>query len=422
MKPDNAQKTLLVVHTASLRKQFVLEKIKAMGLYVVCLHKEKVPWAMPFVDSWIIADTNNHKESLQAIEEYVQDNPNHHFDGVVTFWETCTQLTARIADIYDLIGIPYEIAKRVKNKYLFRDFCEEQGIPTPKHAMLHSEDDIEEVEKLVPYPLVLKPVYGQSSACVMRANNREELMENYEFFKKHVNSFSSSREWDSFDMLVEQYIDGSEVDIDLLVQNGEIKFYSISDNFEKSHGRFFLDRGQMMPSILPKSAQQDMRDMVEDAIKKLGITNGCIHFEAKSTSHGPFPVEVNMRLGGDYVYSYNKGVWGVDLVENPVKIALGDTINIELPQQPYKYIIGWDLQPPYSGTLTEQVISPDLSNQPFFEDMYLATKQGDEVMIPPDGYEDFGWITVSGASAEEAKDNLKIALSMMNFKVDPSGK
>jgi protein involved in polysaccharide export with SLBB domain len=115
-------------------------------------------------------------------------------------------------------------------------------------------------------------------------------------------------------------------------------------------------------------------------------------------------------------------VWGVDLVENPVKIALGDTINIQLPEQPYKYIIGWDLQPPYSGILTEQKISPDLSKQPFFEDMYLATKEGDEVMIPPDGYEDFGWITVSGASAEEVQNNLKTALSMMSFKVDPSGK
>jgi biotin carboxylase len=212
----------------------------------------------------------------------------------------------------------------------------------------------------------------------------------------------------------------NEVDIDLLVQNGEIKFYSISDNFEKSQGRFFLDRGQMMPSILPASNQEEMCAMVKDTIKKLEINDGCIHFEAKSTSHGPFPVEVNMRLGGDYVYSYNKGAWGVDLVENPVKIALGIPLEIVQPAQPYKYIIGWDLQPPFSGRLVEQEISPELTKQPFFEDMYLATEPGDEVMIPPDGYEDFGWITVSGSTAQEAKKNLQTALGMMRFTVIPS--
>ena len=52
--------------------------------------------------------------------------------------------------------------------------------------------------------------------------------------------------------------------------------------------------------------------MAEDTLEKLGIFNGCIHYEAKSTKKGPMPLEVNLRMGGDYVYSYTKSAWNVD--------------------------------------------------------------------------------------------------------------
>ena len=156
-------------------------------------------------------------------------------------------------------------------------------------------------------------------------------------------------------MLVEEYIDGDEVDIDILLQNGKIKFFSISDNFQTIEP-FFLETGQAIPSTLPEQSQKDLIALAEETLEKMGIQHGCIHFEAKSTKKGPIPIEVNLRMGGDYVYSYIKGAWNIDLIEYSVKIALGEFFKIT-KDKPKKYIIGKDFLAANSGILVRSEVN-----------------------------------------------------------------
>lgn len=409
--------TILVVHAMGLSKKFVLQRIKKMGVRLVCLSKEKTPWAESYVDEWILADLQNHKECIEAVKKYNADHPKRRINGAVTFWDEAVLLTAHIVDAFGLTGIPYAIAKQVKNKYAFRDFCSANGILAPKHELLRSKKDIPALEKKLRYPVVVKPVYGACSAYVVRVDNRAELIETYDYIKNNIKSFWLAPEWENFDLLVEEYIDGEEVDMDILVQHGKIKFYSISDNFNKSKNRFFVDSGQAIPSSLPTKEQRSLIAMAEEALEKLNIQNGCIHFEAKYASDGPYPIEINMRMGGDYVYSYVKSAWNVDLVEESVKIALGEFIKIVKPETPYKYIIGWDLQPESSGILAELEVSPDLKGKKYLEEIYLFHEIGDAILRPPEGYDSLGWLTVSGANAIDAQDNLREALKLINYKV-----
>ena len=56
--------------------------------------------------------------------------------------------------------------------------------------------------------------------------------------------------------------------------------------------------------------------MAEEMLERFGVEDGCIHFEAKYSSRGPVPIEINQRMGGDEVYDFIRIAWGVDLVEN----------------------------------------------------------------------------------------------------------
>jgi len=417
LKKQSAPKVILLVHAMSPSKKFVFQKIKKMGIQLVCLSKEKADWALPYVDKWILADLQNHKECIEAVKKYNRDNVAMPVQGAVTFWDEAVLLTAHLAESFNLIGIPYEIAKIVKNKYSFRDFCSANGILAPKHKLLRNKNEIPALEKELNYPLVVKPVYGACSAYVVRVNSREELMETYDYVKNNIKSFWLASEWENFDLLVEEYIDGEEVDMDILVQNGKIKFYSISDNFNKNRSRFFVDSGQAIPSNLPIKEQDDLITMAEEALEKLGIQNACIHFEAKVSPKGPCPIEVNMRMGGDYVYSYLKTAWHVDFVEQSVNIALGNFIKIEKPERPFKYIIGWDMQPESSGVLVELEISPKIKSLKYFEEMYISKEIGDAILRPPEGYDSLGWVTVVGDNSIDAQDNLQEILSLINYKV-----
>ncbi|KKQ01804.1 MAG: D-alanine-D-alanine ligase-like protein [Candidatus Roizmanbacteria bacterium GW2011_GWA2_36_23] len=413
---DLENKNLLIVNTGFIKKRFIFQKLKKLGIKVILLNKEK-NWAQPYVDHWIIADTTNHRESISAIENFIQTNRNISLEGAITFWEDDVLLTSKITDKFNFIGIPYHIAKKIRNKYLFREFCLDNGIPSPSHTLIKNSNDLKIVEENFKFPVVVKPAYGSESSFVVRIDDPDELLQIYSYVKRSISSNVQSALNDGLDIFVEEYIDGDEVDIDLLVQNGKIKFYSLSDNFNKSKDIFFMDSGQQIPSSLPARDQDQIMEMVEETLEKLGIQNGCIHFEAKSTRHGPMPLEINLRMGGDYVHSYIKDAWNIDLIESSVKIAVGQYIKPKKNEAPKKYIIGWDLYPEDSGILVQLDISEKLKRKRYLEELHIYKKIGEPVLVQPDGTEYLGWLTISGESPIDAQDNLQNALDYIDFKV-----
>jgi D-alanine-D-alanine ligase len=411
-----AGKTILLVNTGSIKKRFILQRLKKLDLKVVCLNKEK-NWAAAYVDHWILADTANHADSLQQVDRFVRENDSIKIDGVITFWEDDVLLTSKIADRYRFVGTPLSITKKIRNKHTFREFCEVNGLPNPKHKLVKTPEDLEYVIRNFSFPLVIKPVYGSSSAYVMKIVNEEELRTSYQYVKKSLSTIIESALADGQDLFVEEYIEGDEVDIDILLQNGKVKFFSISDN-DKTNEPFFVETGQSIPSSLPDKDQYSLIHMAEETLEKLGVQNACVHFEAKSTKSGPVPIEINLRMGGDEVHSFVEKAWRVDLIENAVKIAVGIYIpKIHKPENPYKYLVGQYFLAPYSGIIEQLDIDPTIKNKKYLEELNFFKEIGDSVLVPPEGYEYLGWMTVSGDNLIDAEDNLEEAVKFVSFEV-----
>jgi len=413
---DLKNKTILLVNTGSIKKRFIIQRMKKLGLIVVILNKE-INWAQSYADHWIFADTTDHRESIAAVDKFIKENPQIKIDGVLTFWEDDVLLTSKIVDKFNFVGIPYHIAKKIRNKFLFREFCIANNIPSPLHRLIKNAEDLKLVKRNFNFPIILKPAYGSSSAFVVKAEDEEDLIEMHQFVRQSISTNIESALTDGLEIFAEEYIDGDEVDIDILLQNGKVKFYSIADNFNKSNDVFFMDNGQSIPSTLPERSQQELLDLAEETLEKLGVQHGCIHFEAKSTSLGAIPIEINLRMGGDYVYSYIKDAWDVDMIEMTVKIALGMYIKIEKPSLPKKHLIGWDLHPQHSGILVQLDIEKGAKDNKHLKELHLFKKIGDPILVPPDGYDYLGWLTVSGKNLIDAQDNLKDILDGINYRV-----
>ncbi|MBI4975665.1 ATP-grasp domain-containing protein, partial [Candidatus Peregrinibacteria bacterium] len=394
----------------------IIQKLKKLGFKVIVLNKEK-NWAQAYADHWILADNTNHAQSLQAVQMFISSHPDIKIDGVLTFWEDDVLLTAKIVDKFNLTGIPYSIALKVRNKFLFRDFCSENKILAPKYHLIRTQEDIDYISENFTFPVVIKPAFGSSSAFVVKVESKAYLKETYEYVQNNISSGVESSLNDGLDIFAEEFIDGDEVDIDILIQNGKIKFYSIADNYNKSKGIFFVDSGQAIPSRLPTESQDKLIETAEEVLEKLGIQNGCIHFEAKCAKNGIYPIEINMRMGGDYVYSYTKGAWNIDLIEYAAKIAIGEYVKIKKPAAPKKYIIGWDLHSENSGILVELDVPEDIKKYKWIEEMQIYKSIGDPLFIPPEGFEHLGWLTVSGENLLDAQDNLDETLKKISYKV-----
>ena len=400
-------KTILIVNTGSSKKKFIFVKLKKMGLRIVCLHREK-NWAKSYVDEWIIAETSNHEQSIYNVRSFLSLHPEAVIDGVITFWEDNIILTAKLAEELELPGIPAPIAQKIKNKALFRAFCTQQNLPAPKFLPILSAKDVDEVTRQLTFPIVLKPSFGASSAFVVKVESESELRSTYEYIASIIENHPEAREWDKVTLLAEEYIDGHEVDIDMLLQNGKVKFASISDN-DQTAEPFFVETAQSIPSNLPEQDQQSLIAMAEETLEKLDLQNGCIHFEAKSTESGPVPIEINLRMGGDEVYSFVKGAWGVDLIEYAVKISLGIFFpKINKPALPLKYITGKYFLSDHSGIITKLDMLPRMPGKyKCLEEIHVDKKIGDPILVPPEGYEYLGWITVSGKNVLDAEENLR---------------
>lgn len=408
------KKHILLVRSGYPSKQFVLEKLQELGYYVIVLDSEKT-CPSEYVNDWIFADPLDPAKSVSAVKNYL-NNPNNYIDGVITFWEEAVLTTAAISDTYNLIGIPYKSADVIKNKHQFRKLCVSSNLPTIKSHLLTSHQDFEHIEKTMSFPLVIKPLYGAASAFVMKIHSLEQLKKAYDSITNSIHTFWLAPEWESTDLYVEEYIEGQEVDIDILLQDGICVFASVTDNFQTQEP-FFIESGQALPSALSKEKQDDLISMALNVLKTAGVKNGCIHFEAKSSPTGPVPIEVNLRMGGDHVYSFIKEGWGVCMIESAAKIACGELCDIKKPLEPLTYLEGKYFEPQKAGIIADISFPEELLKDSHLSKIQFDMKVGDKVLVPPEGFDFFGWITVHADSKQQAGEQLDKLFPLVQFTV-----
>lgn len=410
------KKHILVVKSAYPTKGFTLKKLKELNYYITILdNKKSCPDEL--VDDWIIANTANAKQCIAKIKEYVA-NSNYPIDGCLTFWESAVLTTSKITDALGLKGIPKKPSEIIKNKFSFRDECEKKKIKAPRHLLLKNHKDLEKIAHTLNFPIVIKPIYGARSAFVIKASNEYQLENVYEQIQKYIPNFSRSEEWKSIDLYAEEYIEGEEVDIDLLLQDGKLKFWSISDNFATNEP-YFIETGQEIPSALSMEQKKSLLNMAVKTLRRFKVTDGCIHFEAKYSPSGPVPIEINLRMGGDEVYTFVKECWGVDLIEYAAKIATGEKFPILRSLSPRKYLQGKYFLPSDSGVLNNLTVDKNIFRLSYVKEFYFFKKNGAHIDTPPIDFDYLGWVTVVGGNRQESRNNLQEALKYVSFKIKP---
>ena len=410
-------KKLLIVNTGSRKKRFTLKRLKELDCTLILLNTAE-NWARTYASHWILADTNDHAAALQAVADFILKNPDLAPDGAMTFWEDDVLLTSRICDSLGLKGIPYEIARIARDKFLFRSFCEEHNLPTPGHALIETQEPAPHYVSKLRYPLVVKPVHGASSAYVVRVEDDQQLRETVDYIRENMTPEIESTLSASTAIMAEEYIEGNEVDIDILLQNGKTKFWSMSDN-DATREPFFVETGQCIPTRLSPSQQAELVEVAEEILERLGIAHGCIHFEAKYGARGAMPIEANLRMGGDEVYFFVKEAWGVDLVEQAALIATGQYIKpIQKPEKPRKFVSGKYFLPEHSGLLTSLTAPESIAHG----EIEIFKEIGDPVLAPPLGYEYLGWVYAMADTMGEAEERVERAMDSVKIEIARSSR
>jgi biotin carboxylase len=322
--------TVVVVGAGYPGKRRIYERMAGFGARLVIVD-EPGHWSKQLVDEGVAAewlpvpitgDPDADAASVVGALSAARIRP----DGVLTFWEECPPIAARAAAALGLPGNPVGAVDAARSKLRTREASDGAGLPTPRAQRVQSVDELYAAAADIRFPAVVKPEFGHSQVGCIRVDELESLPEIYWLVRKELGSTRVVNLHSRTDLLFEEYLDGVEFDIDLVLEDGECVFSSVSQQLP-THEPSFQETGLHCPHDHDAKAVRRLVELSVQTVQAFGFVRGVLHVEGKCTSKGPRIVEVNARMGGGRIHQIVEAVWGVDLIEAHLRAALG------LPQQ-----------------------------------------------------------------------------------------
>ena len=350
------------------------------------------------------------------------------FDGIATFDDNAGPLVALLAEALGLPGHSPLSVGFSKNKIFTREVCLEAGIPSPRFFRIKSIDELEAAAAHVGFPAVLKPISGCSSIATYLVDNESTLRQRYvqtvaeaEGHLKTSNVHSDDDPeliWaKGFDMTLEEFLDGEEFDVDMLLSEGEAVYAGVIRDLPQP---YMKEVGSQMPPDFPLDKQTELIEFTELVLHALEFTDGAFHVELKYTADGPRLIEVNARIGGGPIFYFHRHVWDVDLVEQYLLTRLGVPIRPPKAPQPMTCLLTSDLPSPRTGIVTQSGFLQPFANHPQIVHIHEKVRTGQKVTGPDTGVPDWlGEIMVYGSTVEAASQAMDEILSRIEFPIDP---
>ncbi len=363
-------------------------------------------------------DTSNESLADKLVETIAHSEVQ--FSGILTLNDAYLISVAKAAEKLGMATVGSEVYRNTRDKERVRILT---GSPVLK-CRIRNKEDLKEASKVVGFPAVLKPVQGSGSLAVHLVKSAHELEKVYTFLKSKLPSIKNLLGGIP-DFMLEQYIDGTEHNVDLIIQNGETLFAAVSDD-QSGKEPWFQEAQLTHPSKLSIKDQKALIHSAADACSKVNITDGVVHIELKLSNGVAQLLEVNARMGCRYTAHGIKAVWGVELIQHVYEIALGSLVSqlpnkgsLGLPSHPPSiFAVAKYVNTPYSGCIgTDNFLKPLYHNDRVSLVLPLARK-GQKVKGPEDDIPDvLAYFMITGTTslesteeaAEEAIRSLKIS-------------
>ncbi|KAI0019357.1 hypothetical protein F4780DRAFT_793478 [Xylariomycetidae sp. FL0641] len=355
------RKRLVVVGNSSSQHgwaQLVCQAAKDLNISLVFVTKsdtwlstkEYRSWceAVLYSDTWWLIkpeeDAARHVSDL--VEEYRALGEPHQrlVDGIMTCRELHQTMVSQVAQMLGLHSQPLEAYAKATDKYALGQFL---GRKTFRASTTQGARDIIDQHHLA-YPLIFKPTFGLNSDAVTRVDGPGSVSD---AVGKVQQTFHQ-------DVLIEKYCSGPEVDVNMVLLDGEVLFAEVSDDFPKPADLVeagapltpgdFQETYLVYPSALPRGEITKLELAVKDTLLNLGFTTGVFHVEARvegsAMKYGlkdgivdlvpsgegdgqdgtPWVLEVNIRPPGIVASQMQRYLYGIEYWGIAMLLAMRD--------------------------------------------------------------------------------------------------
>lgn len=350
----------------------------------------------------------------EATELILEEAQNRYFDGVVATDDATVELASRVAESLGLVHNRPEAAKITRRKDLFRHTLDSSGVPVPGFRCLDLNGDLGKQIVGVRYPCVVKPLALSASRGVIRADHPWDLMAACARVQRILLEVGDDEE--RTHVLVEDFIEGSEVAVEGMLCSGELHTLALFDKPEPLNGPFFEETYYVTPSRLPHDKQALIRRRAEQACAACGLREGPVHAEFRVGQEDVWVLELAARtIGGECARLLQFGA-GRSLEELVLTHAIGGDLDLK----PSGEAAGVMMIPtPKAGTLRRVEGILDAQRVPYVEDVVMMIREGYELVPLPEGASYLGFIFARGPTAEGVEHALRDAHACLNIVVAP---
>lgn len=365
----------------------LIKKINEMGHISLCLDRDINAEGFKYAKSYAVIDIIDKEKCLQ----YAKENK---VDGVLTVaTDFPIETVSYIAQEMNLIGIPLQTAKLVKNKYLVKKLLYENGIyKSIQFFEISDENQLSEITSIIKYPVIVKPCDGSGSKAI-------EKIENVLNLKQAVqNAINNSVSKKAF---IETFIEGKEFGVESFVVDGKVHVLGILKK-HMTNPPFYAELGHSIPSGLTEQIENDIKDNVKRAINVLGITNGSVNMDLIiSNNNEPNIIDIGARMGGNVIGSHIiPNAKGIDILENLVNLCIGNKVDLE---QRYNRNVSTRILNFNPGKLISIGNVTDLIDKKNVIDIILNKKPGDMITQYKTNADSCGWVVVSDKTIEKTE-------------------
>lgn len=395
------QKKLLVL-AAGILQVPVIKKAKDMGIYVIAADGDPNAVGLKYADEAIVVNITSEEDVLKVARE-------EQIDGVIhPCSEVSMNVMGRLNDELGLSGITREQAIRATNKHLMREAFEKGNAPSPKSILTeNAEDAWMHLQNDFSTDGILKPSRNSGSRGIAKVSCD---MDKADFVKAYNIALNESRDKS---VLLEQFIEGPEFSIEIIVWNGKVNVLTVTD--KKTTGApHFVELGHNQPSCYSAEEVEILKASAVAGVKALGVNNCACHAEAKLMDGKAYLMEIGARLGGDFISTELTHLsTGIDMVAAAIDVALGVEPDFNPKEEPKGVCIRYFC--PMPGKLVS-IGNTEILKDPRVYLWEIYHKAGDVIPEVTSSLCRSGHVIVTESSPQKAIDLVDRMISEVKFE------
>lgn len=385
---------------ASILQLPAIKKAKEMGLKVAVADYNPQAIGIPYADKFFNASTIDIEAICKVAEEY-------HPDGILTL---ATDMPMRsIAAATTKLGLPgitLDTAIKSTDKGEMIKAFKEHSVAAPWFYLIEDAKMLETVKGEFTYPCIMKPTDNSGSRGVVLIKSANELAEAYSY--SHEQSRGGT-------VLVEEYLQGHEVSVEVIVYKGKAHILQVTDKLTTGAPNF-VEMGHSQPSMFVGADLEAIHQLATNAVVAVGIESGPAHVEIMVTKNGMKMIELGARMGGDCITTHLVPLsTGIDMIKATIDISLGNVPDLEPKKRCGSAIRYFDAP---CGTIKEISGVEEAEKLNGIEEITFTKYIGDESTVVHNSLDRIGMVIAQGYDAKDAVAKCENAMNIIKIEVE----